>query len=90
MNNIHKHVEFELTEEGIKNNYLGLFIHTGNNNLQPGIYRKPTGRHYCPLHIQPPLEHKFAAYNFYINRVLFTPITEQARQQEWDSYLYHS
>jgi len=30
-----------------------------------------------------PLEDKLAAYKFYINIMLLTPITEQARQQEW-------
>jgi len=43
MNNIHKYLEFKLTDEEIKNiNYLDLSIHRGNNNMQPGIYRKPT------------------------------------------------
>jgi len=30
-----------------------------------------------------PLEHKLAAFNFYINRILTLPITKQAKQQEW-------
>jgi hypothetical protein len=30
-----------------------------------------------------PLKDKLAAYKLYINRMLLTPITEQARQQEW-------
>ena len=34
-----------------------------------------------------PLEHKFAAYNFYINRKITLPITEQAKQQEWNIIL---
>jgi len=43
MNNIHKYLEFKLTEEEHKNiNYLDLSIHRNNNNLQLGIYRKPT------------------------------------------------
>jgi len=43
MNNIHKYLEFELTEEENKNiNYLDLSIRRNNNNLQLGIYRKPT------------------------------------------------
>ena len=32
-----------------------------------------------------PLELRLAAYNFYTNRMLSTPITEQARQQEWNT-----
>jgi hypothetical protein len=31
-----------------------------------------------------PLKHRLAAYNFYINRMLSTTVTEQARQQDWD------
>jgi hypothetical protein len=42
MNNIHKYLEFKLTEENKNINYLALSIHRGNNKLQPGIYRKPT------------------------------------------------
>jgi len=38
MNNIHKHLEFKLTEEKNKNiNYLDLSIYRGNNNVQLGI-----------------------------------------------------
>jgi hypothetical protein len=50
MNNMHKYLEFKLTEEENKNiNYLDLSIprnnnnnNNNNNNLQLGIYRKPT------------------------------------------------
>jgi len=43
MNNIHKYLEFKLTEEENKNiNYRDLSIHRNNNNLQLGFYRKPT------------------------------------------------
>jgi hypothetical protein len=51
-----------------------------------GIYRKPmqtdTTIHFTSNH---PLEHKLTAYNFYINIMLSTPITDQARQKEWDT-----
>jgi hypothetical protein len=89
MNNIHKHLEFKLTAEGnISISYLDLSIHRSNNNnhLHMGIYRKPTQTdtavHFTSNH---PLEHKLAAYKLYINRMLSTPITDQARQQEWDT-----
>ena len=70
-------------EEENKNiNYLDLFIHRGNYNLQLGIYLKPpqtdTTINFTSNH---PLEHKLAAYSFYINIMLSTPIREQARQQ---------
>jgi hypothetical protein len=85
MNNKHKHLEFKLTaEEGNSISYLDLSIHRDNHNLQIGIYRKPmqmdTTIHFTSNH---PLKHTLAAYNFYINRMLSTPITDQARQQEW-------
>ena len=80
MNNIHKYLEFKLTEEENKTiNYKHR-----NNNLQVQIYRKPTQTD-TTLHFTSNLllEDKLAAYKFYINRMLLTPITEQARQQEW-------
>ena len=59
--------------------------YSDNNNLQLGIYRIPTQTgtsiHFTSNH---PLEHKLAVYNCYINRMLTTPTTEQARQQEWN------
>ena len=44
MNNIHKYLEFKLTEEKNKNiTYLYLYIHRNNSNLRTsiGIHRKP-------------------------------------------------
>jgi len=87
MNNIKKYLEFKLTEEENNNiNYLDLSTHRNNNNPQQGIYRKPTQTdttiHFTSNH---PLEHKIAEYNLYINRMLMIPITEQARQQEWNT-----
>ena len=87
MNNIHKHLEFKLTEEENKTiNHLGLYTHRNNNNLQLGIQRKPkqpnTTIHFTSKH---PLQHKLFAHICYINRLLSTPITEQARQQEWNT-----
>ena len=76
MNNIHKHLEFKLTEEENKTiNYLDLYIHrNNNNNVQIGIYRKPTQTdttiHFTSNH---PLQHKLTACVFYINTLLFAP-----------------
>jgi len=86
MYSIHKYLEFKLTEEENQSiSYLDLSIHR-NNNLQLGIYRKPmqtgTTIHFTSDH---PSEHKVAAYNFYINRMLSTPLIEQARKQEWNT-----
>jgi hypothetical protein len=87
VNNKHKYLEFILTEEENKNvNYLYLSIHRNTNNLQLGIYRKAiqtdTTIYFTSNH---PLEHKLAAYNWHINIMLTTPITEQARPQEWNT-----
>jgi hypothetical protein len=87
MNNIHRYLEFKLTTAENNNiSYLDLSIHRDNHGLRMGIYRKPTQTgitiHFTSNH---PLEHKQAAYNFYINRMLSMPITNQARQQEWDT-----
>jgi len=92
--NIRKHLEFKLTTEENKNmNYLDLSIHkdknkNNNNNLQLQIYRNPTQTD-ITIHFtsNQPLEHKLAACIFYINRILSTPIREQARMGH---YLCHS
>jgi hypothetical protein len=69
-------------------NYLDLAIHRHNNNLSLGICRKPTLTditiHFTSNH---PLEQKLAAFIFYINRMITQSITEQAKQQEWNTIL---
>ena len=86
MNNIQK-LRIQKTEEENKTiNYVDLHIHRNDNNIQLGIYRKPTQSdttiHFTCNH---PLQQKLPAYIFYINRLLSTPITDQARQQEWNT-----
>ena len=86
MNNIHKHLEFKMTEE-VNNttNYLDLHIHRNHDNTQLGIYRKATQTdatiHYTSNH---PMQHKLAAYTSYINRLLSIRIMEQEKQHEWN------
>jgi hypothetical protein len=62
MNNLHKYVEFRQTEEHNTINYLDLRIHRNDNNIQIGIYRKPTQSdttiHFTSNH---PLQHILAA-----------------------------
>jgi hypothetical protein len=82
VNNIDKHLQFKLTsEEHNSINYLDLMIYQNNTNLEIGIFRKPTSTdttiHFRSNH---PLEHKLAAFNYYINRMITLPITIQ--QQE--------
>jgi hypothetical protein len=85
INNTDKHWEFKLAEEENNNiNYFYFSIHRNTNSIDIGIYRKPT---HTDVTIQfssnHPLEHRLAAFNFYMNRMLTLPITKQAKQQEW-------
>ena len=66
MNNIHKYLEFKITEEENNNiNYLDLSVHRHNISLYLGIYRKPTQTdstiHFTSDH---PFRHKLTAYTF--------------------------
>ena len=84
INNINKHLQFKISvEENNTINYLDLSIHR-KNNINLGIYRKPT---YTDTTIQfssnHPYEHKLASFNYYVNRMLTLPITKQSKQQEW-------
>ena len=91
MKNINKRFEFKRTEEENKSiNCLDLIIQR-NNNIQLGIYRNPTQSdtavHFTSNH---PLLQNLAAYIFYINRLISTPITDQARQREMEYHMHHS
>jgi hypothetical protein len=86
-NNMDKHLEFKITtEDNSTINYLDLSIHRNNSNIDIGIYRKPTETgtiiHATSNH---PLEQKMAALNCYIHRLLNMPLTNQAKQIEWDT-----
>jgi hypothetical protein len=83
--NIDKHLQFKISTEGNNlTNYLDLSIHRNNNNIDIGIYRKPTctdsAIQFSSNH---PYEHKLASFNYYINRMTTLPITEPSKQQEW-------
>jgi hypothetical protein len=77
MNSAHKYLGFKLTKQENNTTYLDLSILRNGNDLCLGINRKPTQTdttiHFISNH---PFEHKLAAYNFYINRM----ITLQAKQ----------
>jgi hypothetical protein len=84
-NNLDKRLQFKLsTEENNIINYLDLTIYRNNSNIELGIYRKPTSTD-TTIHLTSnhPYEHKLAAFNHYINRMLTLPITKQLQQQEW-------
>jgi hypothetical protein len=89
MNNTDKHLEFKLSEDkNNSTNYLDFSTHRNTNSIDLEIYRKPT---HTDVTIQfsssHPLEHKLAAFSFYINKMLTVPITKQAKQQEWKTVL---
>jgi hypothetical protein len=86
MNSIHPLLHFTPTNE-VENTitYLDLAIHRRNNTFQLGIYHKPNQTdatiHYKLNH---PTQHKLAAYCHHINHMLTLPITESAKNQEWN------
>jgi hypothetical protein len=65
-------------------------IYKNSNNLKIGIFRKPTITdttiHFKTNHLP---EQKLAAFNYYINRMLTLPITEQQQTQEWSTTQSH-
>jgi hypothetical protein len=88
-NNIDKHLQFKLsTEENNLINYIDFSIYRNNSNIELGIHRNPTSTdttiHFSSNH---PYEHKVAAFNYYVNRMLTLPITKQSKQQEWKTIL---
>jgi hypothetical protein len=91
INGIIEQLGFKATEE-INNsiNYLDLTINRNINKIELDIYRKPTNAditiQYTSNH---PQDHKQATFNFYINRMLMLPITDQAIKKEWEKILNH-
>ena len=89
INNTDEQLKFKISrEENKTTNYLDLSINRNANNMDPNIYRKPTYMdiiiHFSSNH---PYDHKLAAFKYYINRMITTPITEQAVKQEWNKII---
>jgi len=89
MNNVDKHLEFKMsTGEHSVTNYLDLSNNRNASNMDLCIYRKPTyidiTIHFSSNH---PYNHKLAAFNYYISRMLTMPISEQARKRKWKNIL---
>ena len=91
MNNIHKYLEFKLTEEENNNiTYLDLSINRKNNDLHLGIDSKPTQTdRQTLLYFSHPTMHSNISllHTISINRMITLPVTEQAKQQEWNFIL---
>jgi hypothetical protein len=86
LNLIHPCLQFTpILEQNNTITYLDLTIHRLTQNLQLGIFHKPTQTdttiHFNSNH---PTNHKSAAYYSHIRRMLSFPITEQARCREWN------
>jgi len=84
MNSIDKHLEFKISEEENSSiSCLDLTIHRNIKSINLSIYRKPT---HTDIMIQfsstQPHDHKLAAFNYYINKMLTLHIKKQAKQQE--------
>lgn len=84
LNSLHPNLQFTLEEEKDDSiNFLDLTITKHNNKLQFKIYRKPTTTsmtiHSTSHH---PHEHKMAAYNSFIHRLLSIPLSESDFTEE--------
>jgi hypothetical protein len=89
MNNIAENVEFKITGETNNSiNYLDVTITRDTKRMEINVYRKPTSTdtiiHHTSNH---PQDHKYAAYRYYINRMITLPNTDKARAQE-KKYIY--
>jgi hypothetical protein len=83
MDTIHSNIKLNRTHETNDVNFLALLITRKPTSLEFEIYRKPTVTdttiNFLSSH---PLEHKFAAYRSFINRMLSLPLSD-IRHKEW-------
>ena len=89
INKTDQNLQFKMSsEENNIINYSNITIHRNNNNNDRSIYRKPIG---TDITIQfssnHPYEHKIAAFNYYIHRMLTLPITEESKRVEWETII---
>jgi hypothetical protein len=87
MDKIHGNIKLNPTHEtNEKVNFLDLSITRKPTSLELDIYRKPTATDTTiNFHSSHHLEHKQAAYRFFINRMLSLPLNEVQRHKEWIS-----
>jgi len=83
----HMHKNLKLTpthEDNAQISFLDILITRQKNDLSISIYRKPTTTdttiNYISNH---PMEHKLAAFRYYINRMITFPLNEENRNNEW-------
>ena len=87
INQIHKDIKFNPTHEtGNTINFLDLQITRNAQKLEISVYRKPTTTdttiHYTSNH---PMEHKTAAYRYYLSRMHSLPLNPNEKQKEWNT-----
>jgi hypothetical protein len=89
INKVDKNFQFKISaEENNTFHYLDISIYRNNKSINIGIYRKPTETdtviHLTSNH---PYEQKISAFTYYINRLITLPITDKAKQTEWETIL---
>jgi hypothetical protein len=85
VNNIHKDIIFKSTSETNNQiNFLDLLIIRNESSIEIDIYRKPyTTDTTINLFSNHPIEHKLAAYRYYLTRMNSLPISTTRKQKEW-------
>jgi hypothetical protein len=89
VNKVDKNLQFKITKE--ENNtiqYLDISIYRNEKSIRISIYRKPTETG-TVIHVSSnhPNEQKIMAFSYYINRMITLPITEEAKNKEWQIIL---
>jgi hypothetical protein len=89
VNKVDKNLQFKIIKE--ENNtiqYLDISIHRGEKSIKISIYRKPTEMG-TVIHVSSnhPNELKIMAFSYYINRMITLPITDEAKNKEWQIIL---
>ena len=87
---MHTDLQFNPTQESNSCiNFLNLTIIRRTSHLEIDIYRKPTATdttiHFISIH---PNEQKFAAYRYYIERMLNLPLNAGHQKSEWSKILH--
>jgi hypothetical protein len=89
MNSLHKHFKFKVTnEENRTIGFLDLLITTDQEELPINIFRKSTTTH-TPIHYNSnhPMEHKLAAYWFFLYRLHQLPLSQDNKKQKMNTIL---
>jgi hypothetical protein len=83
---MHKNLKLTPThEDNAQISFLDILITRQKNDLSISIYRKPTTTNSTINYISNhPMEHKLAAFRYYINRMITFPLNEGNRNSEWN------